>query len=1397
MASEAASPCEKVIQNRDMSFSASNQVRQQLVDAYEALTPLEQAVLQLLSVIYDPVTKNSIAESIRRCSLPLFRAKGFPQPGLAPVLDKLMRENLVTKPDHQLCCHPLIVEEVTRRAVQEGRFETLTKAVQDLVRISGWGSNLYFYTYRQALRELRIAVYRRDTQRAQTILATCVRRFPEEFFYQPPWLLIFNNPFSEQWLRTLPDALLNEALTDIFMAAARRFEPVPEALALAEALLAENRCSETLRYCLAEHYLLCGEPARARQYLGPNDTDHSRALQGWLAFSSGADEEAVQHYEAALKLLRQRTRKRKIFFDNMAGVCFILALLACNSTERLRQAAEMMTLFDKKSLYHYATTYWILQNVILVQQGQLKELPSFNKIANLTPLDHFFKLLAQVWVGAAESKALWETAETLLLVADVSGYGWFKLNLTELVQRFDKSKGDAPAVSRTGDGGRSIVQLFRRQEHWEHALNALLEVSHTGQEQSATDMQTRLVWWFKWNENGYCSITPREQKRDARGLWSRGRPVALKRLYNQPDQVDYLTPQDRQICACIRPDYGGYYGSTVYEIDQRKVLPAMVGHPLVFWEDSPGVRVEVVRGEPELLITPQGSQWRLEFSPKAPPGESVSVVKETPTRLKVIEFNEAHKRILTILGNGLLVPAAAKERVLETIATLSSLLTVQSSIGGGLENLEEVESDSQPHVHLLPFGEGLKIELLVRPFATGGPYYRPGVGGERVIAEVDGKRLQTRRELRLESRRAKQVVTAVSTLSSQEDTNGEWVLAEPEACLETLLELQNLGDLAVLEWPQGEKFKVSHQLSLDQLHVTIKRQRDWFNLTGELRLQDDQVMDMQRLLELLQQSSGRFVPLGDGQFLALTREFRKRLEELRGFTELTAKGVRFHPLAALALEDFTAEAGAVRGDTDWKAHIERLREAETLQPVMPSTLQGELRDYQVEGFEWLTRLAHWGVGACLADDMGLGKTVQALTLLLSRAQDGPALVVAPTSVCLNWLDEARRFAPTLNAIIFGGGDREQTLKQLGPFDLLICSYGLLQQEAELLAQPQWRTIVLDEAQAIKNMATKRSQAAMALQGDFKMMTTGTPIENHLGELWNLFRFINPGLLGSLESFNQRFAIPIERDQDTHARHRLRKLIQPFILRRLKSEVLEALPSRTEILRRVELEPKEMALYEALRQQALARLAKLDDTEGQKPLQILAEIMKLRRACCHPRLVLPDTDLSGAKLAVFEEILEELLENRHKALVFSQFVDHLAILRETLDSKGVAYQYLDGSTPAPERKKRVDAFQSGQGDVFLISLRAGGLGLNLTAADYVIHMDPWWNPAVEDQAADRAHRIGQQRPVTIYRLVTKDTIEEKIVALHHHKRDLADSLLEGTGASGRISADELLRLLQEG
>ena len=378
---------------------------------------------------------------------------------------------------------------------------------------------------------------------------------------------------------------------------------------------------------------------------------------------------------------------------------------------------------------------------------------------------------------------------------------------------------------------------------------------------------------------------------------------------------------------------------------------------------------------------------------------------------------------------------------------------------------------------------------------------------------------------------------------------------------------------------------------------------------------------------------------------------------------------KVHPLAAAVVEEMT-EGMVVRGGGPWRDQLERVREAESLQPEVPVTLQAELRDYQIDGFCWLTRLAHWGAGACLADDMGLGKTVQALALIVQRAPEGPTLVVAPTSVCSNWIDEAQRFAPTLRPRRFGTGDRQQMLDSAGPYDLVICSYGLLQNEIERVNKVNWQTIVADEAQAFKNANTKRSKAMMSLQGAYRIITTGTPIENHLGELWNLFRFINPGLLGTQERFNERFANPIELHNDDQARLRLKSLIRPFVLRRLKSEVLTELPAKTEITHYIEFSDEEAGFYEALRRQAMARIAELPQHSGQQRFKVLTEITRLRQAACHPRLVIENSPVGSAKLRAFIEILEELLENRHRPLVFSQFVKHLALIREYLDQQKI-------------------------------------------------------------------------------------------------------------------------------
>jgi SNF2 family DNA or RNA helicase len=701
-------------------------------------------------------------------------------------------------------------------------------------------------------------------------------------------------------------------------------------------------------------------------------------------------------------------------------------------------------------------------------------------------------------------------------------------------------------------------------------------------------------------------------------------------------------------------------------------------------------------------------------------------------------------------------------------------------------------------MHLMPAGFGFRAEMFVKPFKDGGPYLKPGVGADNLIAEVDGRRMQAKRDLAAERTKADEVEAASPDLAAFAEGEGRWLLHEPEACLQMLLDLKALQEAGglILEWPEGEKLQVAREASFDQLRMQIRSKTDWFEVSGQLKVDDNLVLDMRQLLDLLQSAESRFIPIGEGQFVALTNELRRRLLELSAYSERRGKSIGLHPLAALAIQDLTESLPHLETDHAWQMRLDKIRSARSFSPVLPSTLKGELRDYQMEGYRWLARLARMGVGACLADDMGLGKTIQALALILERASTGPSLVVAPTSVCMNWVTEANRFAPTLNIHQFGTNGRQALIDRLTKYDLLVTSYGLLHLESELLASVEWSTIVLDEAQAIKNLTTKRSQAAMNLQGDFKLITTGTPIENHLSELWTLFNFINPGLLGSFKKFNERFAAPIERYSDREAQRRLKKLIQPFILRRTKAQVLEELPPRTDVLLRVQMSDEEAAFYEALRRQAVERIAADSAPIQQKQLKILAEIMRLRQAACNPRLVEAGSGIPSAKLELFGEIISELLESSHKALVFSQFVGHLALIREYLDRQKVDYRYLDGSTPPAERKKQVDAFQAGNGDLFLISLKAGGLGLNLTAADYVIHMDPWWNPAVEDQASDRTHRIGQRHPVTVYRLVTEHTIEEKIVKLHQEKRDLAGSLLEGTDISGKISAEELLRLIQE-
>ena len=467
-----------------------------------------------------------------------------------------------------------------------------------------------------------------------------------------------------------------------------------------------------------------------------------------------------------------------------------------------------------------------------------------------------------------------------------------------------------------------------------------------------------------------------------------------------------------------------------------------------------------------------------------------------------------------------------------------------------------------------------------------------------------------------------------------------------------------------------------------------------------------------------------------------------------------------------------------------------LERFEGIRPADPPTgFQGELRPYQREGLGWLHFLREFGFGGCLADDMGLGKTVQVLALLeerrAAREQDariGPSLVVMPKSLVFNWKQEAARFAPRLRVLDHTGHQRRKSTEHFDDYDLLITTYGTLRNDAASFKDVRFDYVILDEAQAIKNESSVSAKAARLLNADHRLALSGTPIENHLGELWSLFEFLNPGMLGAASVF--KLALGSGRTIDEETRQLLTRALRPFILRRTKDQVLRDLPPKLEQTLYCELDAKQRKLYDELRDHYRQSLLQRIERDGlaRAKIQILEALLRLRQAAIHPGLIdKARIDESSAKLELLLPRLQETMEEGHKIVVFSQFTSMLSIMRTHLDRERVDYEYLDGKTQ--NREARVARFQNDpKCKLFLVSLKAGGTGLNLTAAQYVFLLDPWWNPAVEAQAIDRTHRIGQTSRVFAYRLIARDTIEEKVLALQNTKRELADAIL---GADNRV------------
>ena len=557
---------------------------------------------------------------------------------------------------------------------------------------------------------------------------------------------------------------------------------------------------------------------------------------------------------------------------------------------------------------------------------------------------------------------------------------------------------------------------------------------------------------------------------------------------------------------------------------------------------------------------------------------------------------------------------------------------------------------------------------------------------------------------------------------------------------------------------------------------------DWFELHGEVEF-EGQTVRLPELLAALRRGE-RFITLGDGSLGILPEEWLKKMAPIVRLGEVEGDHLRFQSAQAALLDAWLAEEPEATFDEAFVRARERLRGFAGIAPMEePRGFSGELRAYQKAGLGWLHYLRDFGFGGCLADDMGLGKTIQVLALLEARrtlrAAEGlpPSLIVVPRSLVFNWLAEAARFTPALRVLDHTGAGRAKKGDPFAGSDLVLTTYGTLRRDVATLRQTEFDYVILDEAQAIKNADSQTAKAARLLRGRHRLALTGTPIENHLGELWSLLEFLNPGLLGS----SPLLAADSEelRNPDPETRERIARGLRPFLLRRTKEQVAPELPAKLEQTLFCELPPKQRQLYDELRDHYRNALgARIGEQGlGRAKILVLEALLRLRQAACHPGLL--DRARAAepcAKLDLLLPQLQEILAEDHKALVFSQFTSFLALLREQLDGEGITYQYLDGRTR--DRRERVEAFQSDpETKLFLISLKAGGLGLNLTAADYVYLLDPWWNPAVESQAIDRTHRIGQTRPVFACRIVARDTVEEKILELQKTKRDLADAVIQ--------------------
>ncbi len=963
----------------------------------------------------------------------------------------------------------------------------------------------------------------------------------------------------------------------------------------------------------------------------------------------------------------------------------------------------------------------------------------------------------------------------------------------------------------TGSGAAdgTLLEAYAPRAPWEHMVEQLEAFADVVSppiepETAQPGFTPSIVWQVEDDADGMLVVSPRLI---ASPRSHGGRAIRIDEVVTTYGQV--ADARDEAIVAA----YQGVHHrlsdgrSSVSFAEGNRELTfalafALVGHSRV--RDPSGAPVSVVQAHPRLVVEGGDRGARVSIEPAALTHVgSVAHTWEGAQRLVLYASDERLEPVFRAVASlrGAAVPHSAVSRLRPTLARLTDVLTV---CGRGTVDLsaQELEAATGIDVDLQWRDPTLRIEVGVRPLGRHGPRCPAGQGQVDLVVDTGEGLRTTHRDLEAETTALERALHACPMLGALEvdDAGGRFVVGMQRACavLEEVTRAAAAGHVRI-GWPRGKALRLSREYDRADMEITIKRGRtQWLAVEAGLSI-DEGVVVAWKLLAKGRGGANRFVALESGDIIRLSDALRRTLDALARLdgSDPDSADAEVPELMLVASEELFGDWVRLADDVaERKGAIAAAFQAEFDEP---EGLAAELRGYQRDGYLWMMRLASAGLGGVLADDMGLGKTVQSLAMLLARASEGPSLVVCPTSVIVNWQQEAQRFAPALRFIDLGAvpaGDRLPVLEAVEPGEVAVMSYGVLQRLGDDAQGLRFSTVVFDEVHALKNATTSRATVAAGIEADVRFGLTGTPLENHIGELWAVMQACVPGLLGDRVLFGESIGKAVAEGIPWAQRH-LRAVLEPFILRRRKETVLRELPPRTEAVVMVEPSEAERAWYEAQRQAAEARIREALEKElikpGQASVRLLTEIGRLRQAAIEPRLVEEDAP-RGAKLDRVVERCQQLVSAGHQVLVFTQFLGVLAILDERLRARGIATLELQGSTGSAERARRVEAFQAGEADVFLMSLRAGGIGVNLTAADYVLHVDPWWNPAVEAQATGRAHRMGQTRPVTVYRYCTEGSIERKILALHETKRDLAEDVLSDMGGRKTLDIDTLQALL---